>query len=201
MFPEYIKGGTQATKSIPGCLRASFCFHRTSHNGKSVDDVFDIFYVLGYIARSRFVAADQFVEVNQIVFVGQNGTHQMNDAVAFGTAVFAEITFFLGALEKDVHHFVALGLVGFKEIDLIGPNASAEFQHDLLMPTHERFQTFADHNAHLDWELIKNIFVIVQDFQDVEGGAGRLDHFAVDDEHLFILVFILFVEQPLSVKY
>ena len=101
-----------------------------------MDDVFDIVYVLGFIARCRFVAADQFVEVDQIVFVSQDGTHQMNDAVAFRTAVLAVITLFLGTLEKDIHHFMALGLIGFKEIDLIGPNAPAEFQHDLFVAAH-----------------------------------------------------------------
>ena len=92
----------------------------------------------------------------------------MDDAVAFGTAVFAEITFFLGALEKDIHQIVTLIFVGFEEIDLIGRNPSAAFQHNLLMPTHQGLQAFSDHDAHFDRKLIENILVIVQHFQNVK---------------------------------
>lgn len=64
---------------------------------------------------------DQFVEVDQVVFIGKDRTHQMDDAIAFGTTVFAEVTLFLGPLEKDVHQFVAFILISLKEIGLGSP--------------------------------------------------------------------------------
>lgn len=45
-----------------------------------------------------------------------------------------------------------------------------------------------------DRELIENIRNRAA-LQGLEGGAGRMDHFAVDDQHFFVLVFIFFVEQ------